>query len=223
MQEAIGQSLVFAVGIAIVPIPIIAVILMLVTPRARINGPMFIVGWLIGLALVGLLVLVVASPTNASTDDGPATWVSVLLLVLGLLLVALAAKQWRGRPREGEDPPAPKWMGAVEQFTPIKALLAGVVLMAANPKNLVLALGAAAGIVTSGLSQTDEVIVYTVFGLVATIGVATPVVIYFALGDRAGPVLERISGWMAHNNAVIMAVLCLVIGAKLVGDGIAGL
>jgi threonine/homoserine/homoserine lactone efflux protein len=223
MQEAIGQSLVFAVGIAIVPIPIIAVILMLVTPRARVNGPMFIVGWLIGLALVGVLVLAVAGPTDADTDDGPATWVSALLLVLGLLLVALAAKQWRGRPRGDEEPATPKWMGAVEHFTPVKALLAGVVLMAANPKNLVLALGAAAGIVTSGLSGTDEAIVYAVFALVATVGVATPVVIYFALGERAGPILERIKGWMEHNNAVIMAVLCLVIGAKLVGDGIAGL
>jgi hypothetical protein len=28
---------------------------------------------------------------------------------------------------------------------------------------------------------------------------------------------------MARNNAVIMAVLLLVIGAKLLGDGIAGL
>jgi hypothetical protein len=28
---------------------------------------------------------------------------------------------------------------------------------------------------------------------------------------------------MAHNNAAIMAVLCLIIGAKLIGDGISGL
>ena len=28
---------------------------------------------------------------------------------------------------------------------------------------------------------------------------------------------------MARENAVIMAVLCLVIGAKLLGDGISGL
>ena len=28
---------------------------------------------------------------------------------------------------------------------------------------------------------------------------------------------------MAHNNAVIMAVLCLVIGVKLIGDALGGL
>ncbi len=223
MQEAIGQSLVFAVGIALVPIPIIAVILMLTTPRARINGPVFIVGWLIGLALIGILVLAVSGPAGASTDDGPATWVSVLLLLLGVGLVLLGIKQWRSRPRDGEEPATPKWMGAVAEFGPVKALLAGIVLMALNPKNLVLALGAAAGIVSSGLSTTDEAIVYTVFALVATIGVATPVVIFFALGKRAGPILESIKTWMGHNNAVIMAVLCLVIGVKLIGDGIAGL
>jgi hypothetical protein len=58
--------------------------------------------------------------------------------------------------------------------------------------------------------------------LIGTIGVAVPVVIYFALGNRAGPILNRLKNWMAQHNAVIMAVLLLVIGAKLVGDAIVG-
>jgi hypothetical protein len=37
--EAIGQILPLAVGIALSPVPIIAVILMLVTPQPRVNGP----------------------------------------------------------------------------------------------------------------------------------------------------------------------------------------
>ena len=37
--EAIGQSLPLAIGVALSPIPIIAVVLMLTTPRARANGP----------------------------------------------------------------------------------------------------------------------------------------------------------------------------------------
>jgi hypothetical protein len=61
-----------------------------------------------------------------------------------------------------------------------------------------------------------------VFVLIASLGVAAPVVIYFALGERAGPLLERLKGWLAHNNAVIMAVLLVIIGVKLIGDAISG-
>jgi Sap, sulfolipid-1-addressing protein len=69
--------------------------------------------------------------------------VSVVKLVLGVLLLL---RQWRGRPRGDDEPPAPKWMGAIEQFTPAKALVAGAVLVAANPKNGLLAIDAAASI-----------------------------------------------------------------------------
>ena len=58
--------------------------------------------------------------------------------------------------------------------------------------------------------------------LIATIGVGACVVIYFALGDRAPSVLEPVKSWMGRHNAVIMSILCLVIGAKLIGDGITG-
>jgi threonine/homoserine/homoserine lactone efflux protein len=114
-------------------------------------------------------------------------------------------------------------MSSVDHFTPAKSAGAGVVLSAANPKNLVLAAAAAAEIAQLGLSSGDEAVAYAVFVLVGTIGVAAPVVLYFALGDRSGPILDRLQGWMAAHNAVIMAVLCLVIGAKLIGDAISGL
>jgi threonine/homoserine/homoserine lactone efflux protein len=211
-----------AVGVALSPIPIIAVILMLVTPRARANGPAFVVGWLIGLAVVGTIVLLIASPSDANDNGEPATWVDVLKLVLGALLVLIALKQWRSRPHEGEEAPAPKWMGAIERFTPAKSLGAGVVLAGANPKNLLLSIGAAAAIAQTGISGGEQAVAYAVFAVIGTLGVAAPVAIYFVLGDRSGPILERLKDWMASNNAVIMAVLCLVIGAKLVGDAIAG-
>ena len=52
MGPVIGDFLPAAIGVAISPIPIIAVILMLLTPRARTNGPAFLVGWIVAL-LVG--------------------------------------------------------------------------------------------------------------------------------------------------------------------------
>jgi threonine/homoserine/homoserine lactone efflux protein len=221
MGQAIGQVLPFALGVAISPVPIIAVVLMLVTPRARSNGPAFVVGWLLGLSIVGTIVLLVA-PDGTSDSGGPANWVSTLKLVLGVLLLLVAFKQWHGRPHEGEEAPTPKWMCSIDAFTAPKALGAGALLSGANPKNLLLTLGAAATIVQTGISGGGQAAAYAVFAVLATVGVAVPVVIYFALGDRAGALLEGLKTWLAKNNAVIMAVLLLVIGVKLIGDAISG-
>ena len=224
MGQAIGQTLLLAVGVALSPIPIIAVILMLVTPRARVNGPVYVVGYLLGLTVVGAAVLLLAGSTGASDDGDPATWVDLLKLALGAALLLLAAKQWRGRPRGDEDPATPKWMGAIEGFSPVKAFGAGFLLASfANPKNLILAASAATAIAETGIPGGEQAIAYAVFAVLGTVGVATPVVIYFAMGDRAPDLLGSLKSWMAAHNAVIMAVLCLVIGAKLIGDAITGL
>jgi threonine/homoserine/homoserine lactone efflux protein len=220
--EAIGQSLPLAIAVALSPIPIIAAILILVSPRARSNGPSYVLGCLTGLVIVGTIVLLVAGPSDASEDGQPATWVNVLKLVLGALLVLVALKEWRGRPREDEVAETPAWMGAIDHFSVAKAFGTGVLLSGANPKNLLLAVGAAAAIAQTGIPGSEQAIAYAVFALIGTVGVAAPVVIYFALGDSSGPILDRLQTWMAQNNAVIMAVLCLVIGAKLIGDAITG-
>jgi threonine/homoserine/homoserine lactone efflux protein len=223
MNEAIGQVLPTAVGVAISPMPIVAAVLMLVSARARTNGPAFILGWIVGLAAVGTIMLLIADPAGASEDDGPATWVSWLKILLGALLLLVALRQWRGRPRGEEEPPAPKWMGAIAEFTPVKAAAAGVVLSTLNPKNLLLAIAAAAAIAATGIPGGEQAVAYAIFTVIGTIGVAVPVVIYFSLGDRAPRLLGSLRAWMEHSNAVIMAVLLLVIGIKLIGDGIAGL
>ena len=61
------------------------------------------------------------------------------------------------------------------------------------------------------------------FVFVATLGPGAAVAIYFLLGERAKRILDELKLWMAAHNAAIMAVICLVIGAKLIGDGISGL
>jgi threonine/homoserine/homoserine lactone efflux protein len=223
MAEAIGQVLSFGVGVAISPVPIIAVVLMLGTARGRVNGPVFLLGWVLGLAVVGTIVLVAAGGAGATEEQEPATWVGVLKLVLGVLLLLLALRQWRGRPRAGEEPAMPKWMRAIDQFTPARSLAIAVALSAINPKNLLLTVGAAAAIAQTGAGTGEQAVALAVFVLVGTLGPGLPVAIYFALGKRATRMLDELETWMAANNAAIMAVLCLVIGAKLIGDGISGL
>ena len=223
MADAIGQVLSFGVGVAISPVPIIAVVLMLGTPRARVNGPAFVLGWVVGLAVVGTIVLVAAGGAGATEDEEPATWVGVLKLVLGVLLVLVALKQWRGRPRAGEEAAMPKWMQTIDRFTPTRSMAIAVALSAINPKNLLLTVGAAAAIAQTGADTGEQAVALAVFVLVGTLGPGLPVAIYFALGARATHILDELKLWMGANNAAIMAVLCLVIGAKLIGDGISGL
>jgi threonine/homoserine/homoserine lactone efflux protein len=111
--QGIGQVLSFGVGVALSPIPIIAVVLMLATPKGRVNGPAFLAGWIVGLAVVGAIVLLVAGGASATSHGEPATWVSVLKIIVGLLLLALAARQWRGRPHPGDAPRLPGWMKTI--------------------------------------------------------------------------------------------------------------
>jgi threonine/homoserine/homoserine lactone efflux protein len=223
VAEAIGQVLPFGVGVALSPVPIIAVVLMLGTPRARSNGPAFLLGWMLGLAVVGAIVLAVASGANAAENGEPATWVDVLKLVVGALLLLLAVKQWRDRPRRGRAATLPQWMRTIDRFTPGRSLAVAGALSGINPKNLLLTLGAASAIAQTGIGGGQQAIALAVFVLIGTLGPGLPVAIYFALGDRAKALLDDLKTWMAANNAAILAVLCLVIAAKLIGDGISGL
>jgi Sap-like sulfolipid-1-addressing protein len=219
---AIGGVLPLALGVAISPIPIIAVVLLLTTQRAGVNGTVFIVGWLAALAVVGAIALSIADPADASSSGAPDTWVSWLKVVLGVGLILVAALQFRGRPRKGARVELPKWMARVDDIKPLPAAGLGV-LTGLNPKNLLLAVGAAAAIAQTGVSVGEQVIAYAVFALVGTLGVGTPVGIYLAMGARSEKPLSELKDWMAQNNAVIMAVICLIIGVKLIGDAIGGL
>lgn len=222
MGQAIGEILPLAVAVAISPVPIIAIVLMLSSQKARGNGLSFLAGWIIGLFGLGIIVLLVADASGASGDNGsaPATWVGWLLLVLGLLAVVFGILQWRGRPQPGIEPPMPKWMSAIDQFTAVRSLLVGFVFAALNPKNTTLTLAAAASIAASGLSTGDSIVVLAVFVVIATLGLAIPLGIYFAMGSSAAQILGDLQHWMATHNAAIMSVLFVVIGAKLVGSGI---
>jgi threonine/homoserine/homoserine lactone efflux protein len=222
LHEAIGDLLPAAIGVALSPIPIIAVTLVLGTPRARANGPAFAVGWIVGMVVVSVVVLLVAhgakDPDSTASDS--VNWVKV---GLGLLFVVMARNQWRSRPRHGERPTMPKWMQAVDHFTPMRSLAIGAGLSGANPKNLALTLAATASIAQAGLSGGDTTIAVAVFVAIASLTVAGPVLLFLVAPKAAAKPLDEVKQFMADHSAVIMMVVLLVLGAKLVGDGFGGL
>jgi Sap, sulfolipid-1-addressing protein len=223
LGNAIGDILPLALGVAISPIPIIAVILMLLSPKARTNGPAFLVGWVAGLAVVSIVVTSLSGNAGLGSGGGGSTVGSLIKILLGLLLVALAVRDFRNRPRPGEQPPLPGWMRAIDSFTPVKALGIALLLSAVNPKNLSLTVAAAVTIAQEGLSTASATFALSLFVILASLSIAVPVALYILGGASAARALDSLRDWLNTNNATVMAVLLLVIGVVLIGKGLGGL
>ncbi len=218
MVDVLGETFSFAIGVAVSPVPIAAAIVMLFTPKAKTNAPVFLVGWIIGLLLVGFVVLLV--PGLEASNGEPSTTTGVVKGVLGVLLLAAGWAAWRKRPGPAETAEAPKWMAAIDSFGIGKSLGMGFLLSALNPKNLLLVAAAAATIAAAGLSGGDQTVALLVFTLIAASTVAVPVIGYLIVGERADESFANAKDWLIQNNSVVMAVLLLVFGVSLVGDAL---
>ncbi|MFF9562458.1 GAP family protein [Leifsonia sp. NPDC014704] len=220
MGPVIGDIIPLALGVAISPIPIIAAILMLLSPKARGTSVGFLVGWLLGIVVAVVVFTLLSSVLPQGDPDESKPILGTVQIVLGLLLLVLAVQQWRGRPKVGTEPALPKWMSAIDTMTGARALVLGFLLSALNPKNLLM--GVAAGVAIGSNAQTtaETVVAVIVYTVIAASTVAIPVIAYLAASARMARPLESLRTWLVYNNATIMAVLLLVIGVVLIGKGL---
>ncbi len=140
-------------------------------------------------------------------------------MVLGLLLIILAFKQWQSR----SDTTTPKWMQAIDEFTFVKAAGLGLLLSAVNPKNLLLGVSAGVAIGTAGLSSGNAVVVWLVFTVLAACSVLIPVIGYAVAAERLAGPLDATKTWLQANNHMVMAIVLLIMGAVVLGKGLGGL
>ncbi|MGO9753520.1 MAG: GAP family protein [Solirubrobacteraceae bacterium] len=220
MGSAIGAILPLAVGVALSPVPIIAEILMLFSARARINGPVFLLGFVLGIAVITLAAMLLANASSASAASSGSDAVSWVKLALGVLLLAGALRQYRSRPRPGSAPAMPKWMAGIDSFTTSRALALGAALGAVNPKNLALSAAAGATIGQTNIPTGQQFATALIFIVLASASVATPLIYFLLGGDRAQHTLDSWKAWLQHNNATVMTVLFVIFGFVLIGQSI---
>ena len=180
MGDAIGATLGFAVGIAVSPIPIAAVILMLFSGRARINSVSFMVAWVVGIALVATVVVLI--PGLEADDTEPCNTTGWIKLALAALLLLVGVRQWRTRPGPDDEVPVPGWMAKIDELKPGASFGLGFLLSALNPKNLLLAVAAGASMGALPLSTGETVGAVAVFTVIAAITAMVPVASYVIAG-----------------------------------------
>lgn len=108
-------------------------------------------------------------------------------------------------------------------MTPVKAVVLGAGLSAANPKNALLAVSAGVAVARGDLDTTATCVVIVAWTLLAGATVLIPVLTALAAPDRVAGPLERLRAWLVANNATIMCVLLVVLGVSLVGKSIGAL
>jgi threonine/homoserine/homoserine lactone efflux protein len=218
MIGVLGEVLPYALGVALSPIPVIATILLLMSPRPRQLGVGFMGGWLVGV-LVPVVVFTLLSEVLPDRDqdatDQPIR--GVIQLVLGSALIALAVRRWRSRPKAGEEPRLPKWMSSIDSMTLTGAVRLAVLLAAVNPKNLLMlaAAGSAIGYSLDGPGEIAGTIAAVT--IIATVTIGVPVVAYLIAPEKAAAALDGLRTWLTVNSAVIMSVLMLVLGVQVLG------
>jgi threonine/homoserine/homoserine lactone efflux protein len=139
------------------------------------------------------------------------------------VLLPLAVRQWRSRPRPGQQPAAPRWAATIDRFTAVRAGGLGLALAALNPKAVVVCVAAGAAIAAGQLTGAQAAGSVVVFTAVAASTVTVPVLAHLLGRERMAGPLEALRGWLTVHHAVVSAALLAVVGAVLVVQGLSGL
>jgi hypothetical protein len=223
MGGVIVQTIAIALAVAISPMRTSAAILVLLSDRARLAGPLYLAGFVIGISLATGLGLLLGISVAVTDQETPPTAVSVVILAAGLLLLGISSWTWMNRPKDDEAPALPRWLRSIESISPPVALGLGFGLAVFSFKNLGLILVAALAIAQADVSVVAKIVLSIGFVAVACLGVAVPVGWFVFAGSRAA---ERLTGWkewLTLHNGGVTAVSTALGGLLLVGKGISEL
>ncbi len=221
-------DLFYASGVALSPTPVMLVIVMLFSGRARNNSIAYLAGWTVGLFGLGILIFFLARAEiillTTHTVAHP-----LVMIVLGVGLVLFGKRQWE---RRKTDPKSemPKWLDTVEQklrtseaLTPGRAFTLGILISVVSPKNIALMLAAVFAISEAGVSEADSVVLVLLFIIISSLTVGIPVLYALYRGSQAQTDLEMWKTWLIENRKRFSAAVLVGFGVFLIVKGAAAL
>jgi len=218
MLSAFGQLLPISLAAAVSSVPITLTILILLSPKRNRLAIPFLIGWVVGMAVVvGLSALGAASlPIRSLRTTQKAIGIAEIIVGAGLLVMAVLT--WR-RAAKGHSASRSRWLDSVDRLGPATAIGLALVLNL-RPKGLLL--GAAAGLAIAGarLNGTDAVIMIVVYLALASSTVTVPIIATLASPSRMQPRLVSARDWLDRNGGHITVVILLMVGLVILGDGL---
>ena len=219
MDSILVSLLPFIIGSALVPIQNIINILLLRSPRQGLLKATAYVG---GMTILRLLQGLIFGLIFANEEGGGKSLIVLTLqLVLGVLLLITAYKQWRNE--DDPDAPPPKWLTMIDNLTPSKAFGFGFVILLISGKAWVFTLSAIGVIGATQLGQPSSTIAYLLFVLLAESLLLVSILFRVITPEKSKALLEQASAWLTRYNRQIVMLVSLVFGLLFLYQGASGL
>lgn len=207
--------LLIGIAITLEPIPLTAFILLLASRNGTRKGAAFIFGWLLSLAVVIAATILVTGNKPPKPSTAPSIAALAAKVLIGVVLVIIAARQWRrmGQPKKPKK--TPKWQTGIDNMSPWFAMSLGPLT---QPWGLVAA--GVATIVEAKLSSWQSYLALVMFCIVATAA-------YLAMEIHAGfrpaqsqAFLTRLRNWIDTHTDQVIIVVSLVLGFWLIAKSV---
>ena len=215
--EALGISLPLALGVAAAPWAMITIMILLLTPRAVSNAYAFLMGWFIGLMLVGIVVL--NSPGLMDDSGEPSRVMGWIRLGMGTVFLITSLFFFRKLPKGKDQLTIPKWTEKVDTFGFYQASVIGFMLSTLNIKNSSMVVVGAASIGRAGLNNKQELVVLFIFCVVASIGVMIPHTIFLLFRKNAELIFGKIKMWILKNRVLVLLLILILFGGMSLYKG----
>lgn len=218
MWNAIGHLLPIGVAGAISTVPLTATIVILLSPNQRRSSIPFLIGWIVGIAVMATVFALLAQVLPLSEKHQPQTAVGLAEILIGAAMEVLAFVQWRRRPRARTDS-EPRWLRTVRGFGPWTSLGFAFAL-SLRPKALLLSAAAGLAIRGASLSGSEAAVAISFYTLITASTVIALVLFALLSPGRTQPWLERARDWTTQNSALIAILVLVLIGVFIVGNGL---
>ncbi len=196
------------------------VLALVLSEQPRRTGLWFYLGALTATLLIGFVAAIVVGNAAASPKPSePKTWVAIVDLAAGALLLFYVVRLLRAPPDPTRTESMIGKMRTVASSPAIAVLAAGATL--ANP-------GAFIPLALKDISElnptaTQYVGIWTLFALVSLLPLLAAIVTLTVAPDWTQRTLNRARGWLERNAVRVAAVLVALLAASLLKHGIAGL
>jgi hypothetical protein len=198
----------------------VTVLALVLGERPRWTGFWFFLGAFGITVAIGILAAFVIGNAFASKNPStPKTWVAILDVVLGVLLIAIVVRAARRPPNPERTEKMMGQMAKVASSPAIAVVAAGATL--ANP----------GGFIPLALKEISELnpttsqyaLLWIVFTVVSLLPLIVALVMLTVAPEPTERALNSVRSWLDRNVRVIAGVIILLLAASLLSHGIAGL